>query len=57
MGGTNYGVVWSVGNRVMSSSAVREEREEAVGDEANFKLKLHQLVYDVWYLGWPMLVI
>lgn len=40
MGGTNYGVV---GRELSHVSLVRGEREEAVGDEANFKLKLHQL--------------
>lgn len=40
MGGTNYGVV---GRKSSHVSLVRGEREEAVGDEANFKLKLHQL--------------
>lgn len=40
VGGTNYGVV---GRELSHVSLVRGEREEAVGDEANFKLKLHQL--------------
>lgn len=37
---TNYGVVGRESSHV---SLVRGEREEAVGDEANFKLKQHQL--------------
>ena len=40
VGGTNYGVVGWKSSHVL---LVRGEREEAVGDEANFKLKLHQL--------------
>lgn len=52
--GANYGVV---GRESTHVSLVRGEREEAVGDEANFKLETAPAVYDVWYLGWPMLVI